>query len=74
LNEANDIAIMNKLPSNLRTIRIVKIKEGGDDEKTICTRKRRDQLTTKRRFTLSQVRNAVYKRCQLIHELPAGTR
>jgi hypothetical protein len=30
--------------------------------KTISTRKRRVKLTTKRRFTLSQVRDAVYKR------------
>ncbi len=38
---------------------IDKIKEGGDDAETISPRKRRDQLTTKRRFTLSQVWNAV---------------
>ncbi len=31
-------------------------------------------MTNKRRFTLSQVQNAVYKRRQLLHELPAGTR
>jgi hypothetical protein len=50
------------------------MKEGGDDAKTISTRIRRDKLTTKRRFTLSQVRNAVYKRRQLLHGLPEGTR
>jgi hypothetical protein len=35
---------------------------------------RRDQLTTYRRFTLSQVGNAEYKRHQLLHGLPEGTR
>ncbi len=41
---------------------IVKIKEGGGDAETVSTGKRRDQLTNKRRYTLSQVRKAVYKR------------
>jgi hypothetical protein len=49
------------------------MKEGGDDAVTISTRKRRDQSTTKRRFTLSQVQNAAYKRHQLLHGLPART-
>ncbi len=57
-----------------RTIRIVKIKEGGDDAKTILTEKRRDKLTTKRRCTSTQVRNAVNKRRQLLHGLPEGTK
>ncbi len=49
------------------------IKDGGDDAETISTRKRRDQLTTKRGLTLSQVLNAVYQRHQLLHGLPAKT-
>ncbi len=61
LNEANDIATL-KISLSRRTIHIVKIKEGGIDAEIIYTRKRRDQLTTKRRFTSSQVRNAIYKR------------
>jgi hypothetical protein len=48
--------------------------EKPTDEEQFSTRKRRDQLTTKRRFTLSQVRNAVYKRRRLLHGLPEGTR
>ncbi len=73
LNEANDIATKNTSPSNER---IDKIREGGDDAETISTttRKTRDQSTTKRRFTLSQVQNAVYKRHRLLHGLPARTR
>ncbi len=74
LNEGNDIATMNILSSNEEPSVLSKIKEGGDDEETISTRKRRDQSTTKIRFTSSQVRNAVYKRRQLLHGLPEGTR
>jgi hypothetical protein len=74
LNEENDIATTNISPSNEEPSVLSKSKKGGDDAGTISTRKRRDQLTTKRRFTLPQVRNAVYKRRQLLNGLPAGTR
>jgi hypothetical protein len=57
-----------------RTIHIDRIKEGSDDAETSSTRKRRYQLTTKRRFTLSPVTNAEYNRHQLLHRLPAKTR
>ncbi len=61
LNEDNDIATMIILPSNEEPSILSKT-EAGDDAKTISTRKRRDQLTTKRRFTSSQVQNDIYTR------------
>jgi hypothetical protein len=57
-----------------RTIRIDRIKEGGDVAETNSTRKRRNQLNNKIRFKLSPVTNAAYKRHQLLHGLPARTR
>jgi hypothetical protein len=73
LNEDNDIATMNISPSNEEPS-IVSRPRRGEDAETISTRKRRDQLTTKRRFKLLQVQNVLYKRLQSFNGLPTGTR
>jgi hypothetical protein len=73
LNEANDIATMNILPSNEEPSILSRSRREEMMQK-LSLQKRRDQSTAKRRFTLSQVLNDVYKRRQLLHGLPAGTR
>jgi hypothetical protein len=74
LNEANDIATMIILPSNVEPSVLSRSRRQEMMQKISLQEKRRDQPTTKRRFTLSQVWNDVYKRRRLLHGLPAGTR
>jgi hypothetical protein len=74
LNEENDIATTKILPSNEEPSILSRTRREEMMQKLSLQVKISDQSTTKRRFTLSQVRNAVYKRCRLLHRLPAGTR
>jgi hypothetical protein len=62
LNEANNIATMNISLSNEGPSVLTRSRREEMMQKLSLQEKRRDQSTSKRRFTSSQVRNAVYKR------------
>jgi hypothetical protein len=74
LNDTNEIATINISRSNEEPSILTGSRREEMMQKPTQQEKEPNPLTTKKRFTSSQVPNAVYKRHQLLHGLPPRTR